>query len=234
MSELNRAIEMLAKPVYPRKNRKPPAHAIIAGMKPEHRATLEGWLFDRNMGYPQVIKLCKKDFGVDLHKGVLSRYYKKRVHERAIERIMDSARRGREVKKALRENPLETFNEVIDLIGRMVFEVSLRASASEELPDVGPLGEILELLIKMREEAREEAIFLLERERWEFDVARICHAHFGELQAIAEDAALDDDAKLEAIRRRIFGKAAGEIPETTEVKAVAIAAGEVGEQQLES
>jgi hypothetical protein len=224
MSELNGA---KGKPVYPRKNRKPGSHAIIAGMKPEHRATLEGWLFDTNMKYTTVVEECKKQFKVKLHRGVLSRYYQKRMHERAIEKIVRSAQDGQEVKEALRKNPLETFNDVIDLIGRMVFEFSLKARASEELPDLGPLRTMMELLMKMREEAREEGKYALERERWEFDVARICHAHFGELQAIAEDASLDDDAKLEAIRLRIFGKASGEIPETTEVKVLAIPVEEV-------
>ena len=67
------------------------------------------------------------------------------------------------------------------------------------------MQKLIELLIAARKDEREAGKFSFEREKWEVDVARLCFDHHAELQAIAGDKSLDEDARLLAIRHRLFG-----------------------------
>jgi hypothetical protein len=63
----------------------------------------------------------------------------------------------------------------------------------------------MDVYLSTRKDDREAGKFELEREQWEFDVARLCFRHHQELQKISENQTLDEDARLQAIRHRLFG-----------------------------
>jgi hypothetical protein len=58
----------------------------------------------------------------------------------------------------------------------------------------------------------DKAKLALAREKFEFNAAQACLAKLPELKVISEDASLDEDAKLQRVRERLFG----EIPATKE------------------
>lgn len=65
------------------------------------------------------------------------------------------------------------------------------------------------LFIAMRKLRNSERFLNLEREKFEFDAAKACLKALPALKAIASDKALDENAKLTAVREKLFG----EVPE---------------------
>ena len=54
-----------------------------AGLTSEQRETLEGWLFEENLGYAEVLERVQREFGVTASKSSLSRYYQRLAAVRA-------------------------------------------------------------------------------------------------------------------------------------------------------
>lgn len=65
------------------------------------------------------------------------------------------------------------------------------------------------LYMGLRRLRNSERFLKLERDKFEFDAAKACLKQLPVLRAIAGDKSLDEDAKLRAVRERLFG----EIPE---------------------
>src|SRR5579863_3330204 len=60
-----------------------------AGLTLEQRETLEGWLFEENLGYGEVLERVQREFGVTASKPGLSRYYQRLAAERAQRELLD-------------------------------------------------------------------------------------------------------------------------------------------------
>jgi len=52
-------------------------------LTPEQRETLEGWLFEENLGYAKTLERVQKEFGVTATMASLGRFYRRRARERA-------------------------------------------------------------------------------------------------------------------------------------------------------
>ena len=48
-------------------------------LTPEQRETLEGWLFDENLGYVETLERVQKEFGLEATIASLGRYYRRRL-----------------------------------------------------------------------------------------------------------------------------------------------------------
>ena len=52
----------------------------------EQRETLEGWLFDENIGYKEALERAQKEFGITSSLSSLADFYQRRARERTPER----------------------------------------------------------------------------------------------------------------------------------------------------
>lgn len=76
-------------------------------------------------------------------------------------------------------------------------------------PGIDPevVGPLLKGFIGAVAETRKHEALELDRDKFEFSAARSALEHLEDLRSIQADASLDSDAKLEAVRRRLFGAA---------------------------
>jgi len=59
--------------------------------------------------------------------------------------------------------------------------------------------------LKVRKEERQREEYKLKREKFEFDAAKACLVKLPELKAIARNQTLDENAKINAVRQKLFG-----------------------------
>jgi hypothetical protein len=53
-----------------------------AGLSAEQRETLEGWLFEENLGYKEALERAQKEFGITVSLTSLADYYRRLAQER--------------------------------------------------------------------------------------------------------------------------------------------------------
>jgi len=181
---------------------KPYSTCVLAGLPQAQRELIKRWLYEENRSYKWVIARAKKDFQVSLSDKSLTRFYRKTAQDHTTQEIAQSAQRANEVVRLFTENPSDTYQALLKVGGQMAFD---RALGSEDPKDLDVVRDFIRVLTSARHEDINAKKFLLDREKWEFDVARSCAQHIVDLQAIMADNSKDEDARLLAIQRRLFG-----------------------------
>jgi len=183
-------------------NSKPLSTSRLMALSAEHRALLDNLLFEQNLSYRGISNMSLAKFGVRLSTDAVRTYYKQTAQKRTLDRIINGTKSANAVVKAFTDNPADTYQAVLKVIGQIVFEKAI--DSPNEL-EIRAIRELMTLLISARREDIQARRFSLDREKWEFDVVRACQQHHAELQAISVDKSLDEDARLLAIQRRLFG-----------------------------
>jgi hypothetical protein len=184
--------------------RKPASYSRLHSLNPAQRKLLDDWLFERNLSYQEICRRGKEKFGFSLNRHSLVNYYHKTQQKRNLDEIIQSANHAKSVVKKLAKNPAETAKAIMNIAGQLAFNTAV-VNAAGQKPDVDNLSKVMDVYLSTRKDDREAGKFELEREQWEFDVARLCFQHHQELQKIAANQSLDEDARLLAIRQRLFG-----------------------------
>jgi hypothetical protein len=141
---------------------------------------------------------------VDLQKTSVSRYFQKVAQKRNLIYIFKSAELTDELLEVFKKDSDKVYQALLNMAGQIMFTIISHTKPGKQ-PDLTPLHNTIELMIAARKDGRADRRFLLEREKWEIDVARLCAHHHAELQAIAADDSLDEGDRLQAIRRQLFG-----------------------------
>ncbi len=184
--------------------RKPLSTSVFHSLPTEQRETIKHWLFEDNLAYAEVMKRCKREFQARVGKRSLIEFFRQTQQQRNIAQILAGSDQANEVVKKLADNPVDTYRAIMNLTGQLAFNAATQAVTGGP-SDLDPLRRSIELFLETRKDDREAQRLLLEREKWELDVARLCFEHQTELQAITADKSMDEDARLQAIRRRLFG-----------------------------
>jgi len=71
-----------------------------AGLSPEQRETLEGWLFEENLGYKEVLERAQKEFGIMASLRSVAEYYQRAARERTQEELLTVKATAEEIDKA--------------------------------------------------------------------------------------------------------------------------------------
>jgi hypothetical protein len=185
-------------------NRKPDSRAPLFSLPAEQQAMAEGWLCEENVSYAVFQKRCAKEFGRTPSNGAITDFYRAAQRKRNLAEILRSASQANVVVKELGKDSAETSKAIMQIAGQMAFNSAL-INARGEKPDLDTLRKVMDVYLSTRKDDREAGKFYLEREKWEFDVARTCLHHHAELQKISANSALDEDARILAIRHRLFG-----------------------------
>jgi hypothetical protein len=183
-------------------NRKTNSRCLTATLTQAQRDLLENLLFEKNYSYHAISRDSEANFGIKLSTSHVASFYKQVAQERTLDRIVNGRKSANAVVKAFTDNPADTYQAILKVVGQIAFD---KAIDSPDQLDVRAIRELTTLLISARREDIQAKRFSLNREKWEFDVVRACQQHHAELQAISVDKSLDEDARLLAIQRRLFG-----------------------------
>ena len=203
MKSNNRNNHQYPKPIKHMKTGKIKSTSRIGKLTQAQRDKLEDLLFEQNLSFRAVSKLSLAEFGLVLQCESLKNFYHKTAQKRTLDRVLRSSQTTNAVVKAFTDNPAKIYLAILKVLGHVAFE---KAIAAPDQLDVPQVCELTPLLISARREDLDSKKFLLDREKWEFDVARTCFDHHAELQALVADQSLDEDARLQAIRRSLFGE----------------------------
>ena len=88
---------------------------------------------------------------------------------------------------------------------------TLKALASDivlRTGDVGDATALIKAAVALRESGTRSEALRLSRDKFEFDASKAALSQLELLRGVAADASLDEDAKIAAVRRALFGKGA--------------------------
>jgi hypothetical protein len=171
---------------------------------PEQETKLGEWLCAENLPPKTAQARCRQEWRLNVSLKILKKFCSEQQARRNRQDLDQRREETNRLLKTLTADPAATYRKLIQAAGEIAFE---RAHKEEKsAADLVVIREFLKLLTAARREDRENDKFLLLREKWEFDVARRCADHHEELSRIFADPLLDEDARLQTIRRRLFGE----------------------------
>jgi hypothetical protein len=180
---------------------KPRSDSTLDNLPPNQRETLERWLFEENLGYEAAAKRLHADFNIKSSTTGVWGFYQRRAQARLLDRITRNKAKANAVVERFTQEPADLYRGALNMISEIAFD-----KATKEELDVETIYNFTKLLIAGRkEDVRAEALTLA-RDRFQFDAAKACLAHLPALRSIAQDNKLDQNAKLDAIRQKLFGQ----------------------------
>ena len=176
------------------------------GNLPKYQADeLEEWLFDADpiLTWGQAVKRIKEEFKVSVSKPTVRRWYAKTEQRRSVASIADSMKDSNEVLAQFEKHPHDTYKAVLFLLGKYAFELARKEGRKDPT-----LIDLTKLIITAKREERAVDQLKLARDKFQFDGARSALREADWLKEIQANTALDDEAKLQAVRLKLFGSAA--------------------------
>jgi hypothetical protein len=180
----------------------PPANDTPAVLTPEQRATVMSWMAKRNVAYKTAAKRCQAQLNFCLNEAEFSGLQQLAAQQRNHVRINNAAEYAKALVEACGGNLELIYHALLSLLGQIAFE---KALASPDPENIKLIRELTQVLIAARREENQKVKSRFDREKWEFNTAKACALHQKEIQAVLADDSLDEDARLLAIRRELFG-----------------------------
>lgn len=183
----------------------------IANLPATAREQVDNWLFVDRLEHAAVRERLLKEFGCSVSLNSVSRYWQQGRSRRAtdafLDRIAAQAVRANQIVEEFERNPAAYHKVIANALGQRAME-HLQA---EEVDDqaVIDIGYLLQgdqqIALKKQEAERKEKELTLAREKFQFDAAAACLKQLPALKLIASNPKLDDQAKLRAVREKLFG-----------------------------
>lgn len=182
---------------------KPRPESKLLNLPDDQQAQIVDWLLS-GLPYYAVAGMIEKEFKLKVSNSVLCRFYKIAVEPALLVRRRRAVETADAIGEAAAQNPGKMDQATVDALKQRAFELSIN-------PQVNPkdVKAIFALVLKARDQELSEQQLALDRDRFQFDAAKACLKKLPELKAIASDTGMDEDAKLKAVREKLFG----EIPE---------------------
>jgi hypothetical protein len=152
------------------------------------------------MPYHQARELCVKEFGVQVPLASFTPFWDEVCGPEILRRRKRISETAKACAEEARKDPTPMPEATIDLLQQAAFEQALRPGA-----DPRTVKSLFSLVLKAKDQVLAAAKVQLEREKFEFDAAKAALAKLPELKSIQDDRGLDEDAKLLAVRERLFG-----------------------------
>jgi|GEM_PF-5641406 len=124
--------------------------------------------------------------------------------EQNLKRIRASARETGELLKTHLPELDADYERLIQSAAQVAFEVFLKRKKKEK--ELALARDYIHLVAEAQRIAVQKQRHGLDRERWEFDTARVCVTHFQELQKIISRKDIDDEERVAEFYRRLFGE----------------------------
>jgi hypothetical protein len=172
-------------------------------LTPEQRETLEGWLFDENLGYAKTLDRVQQEFGLEATVASLGRFYRRRARERQVEELVEAQVTANE----LNDLPISVASlreAAVKLVGKAVLKL-----ASEKPEELEYLVSFTKLLLESEDnDIRRSRLKLAQRyfdyEATAASVKELPHLR-AYLEVVGDDASLSHDEKLKRVQAILFG-----------------------------
>ena len=130
-----------------------------------------------------------------------------RMQDRLLSQIASGARQCREVEQALGKNGAPEMDTLIKLHRVLILKLSTEGSTNPEMLEL--VNRMMKPVVAFARLKQLEAQLSLDRDKFQFDAAKACLARLPELKVISSDKGLNYSQKVEQIRLKLFGVAAG-------------------------
>lgn len=170
-----------------------------AALTLEQRETLEGWLFEDNQGYAEVLAQAEKEFGVTGSKMSLSRFYQRTAAERAQREFLDLETTVKEIN-SMEVDWREMGSAAMVLIAKRLLQISLQSP--DKVKEMAWLGRIV---VDNEAQNIRRGWLKMAREKFELDVAAEFLARRTETFGMSEEDMLREDEHVLKIRQALFG-----------------------------
>ncbi len=180
--------------------KKPRSDAKLFSLPEEQQEQLKDWLLS-NLPYHRVLQLVRENFNVTTSLGALSHYWGSECTATLIARRQRAVTTADEIAEESLKMPGKFDVATIEALKQKAFELSI-----SPLADPRDVKQLFGLVLKARDQDMSEKELALARDKFEFDAAKAALAKLPELRRIAGDRDLDEDQKLQAVRRRMFGQ----------------------------
>ena len=170
-----------------------------AALSPEQRETLEGWLFEENLGYTEVLALAQKEFGITGSKMSLVRFYQRVAAERAQREFLELDTAVKEMK-GMDVNIGEMKSAAMCLITKRLMKLSLESP--DKVKEMAWLGQVL---VASEAQDVKRGWLNIGREKFELAFAAEWLARKAEPGANGGDGYAAEDEQVLQIRKNLFG-----------------------------
>lgn len=182
--------------------RKTRSDSKLLNLPEEQQAKLADWLLD-GMPYHAARVQVEKEFGVSVSLRAFTDFWHQVCGPALIHRRRRAVLTAEEIASEASNIPGRFDAATIDALKQQAFELAIRPNANPK--DVHSL---FSLVLKADEQTADRERLRLDREKFEFNASRAALAHLAELRVISANPKLDETAKINAVRERLFGKAA--------------------------
>src|ERR1700722_3132817 len=204
-------------------------------LTPKQRERLDRWLFEENLSYAAVLPKAKSELGYKGSQTSLRRYYERRRQERLLTDLKEVGRDMMEVRE-LDANPDVSRKASMQMLGAYLFRV-LR-EAPDKVKEWAPVANLLvrneynEIVreAKAREHQIREKAMAFAREKFELNTTERALKALPKLKELAQarkdpqTKRYEEYARLNQIRRMMFGAGEEVQPESAEEEAEMLAA----------
>ncbi len=183
--------------------RKPRDDSTWGQLTPEQRETLEGWLFDENLGYAKTLERVRQEFGLAATTASLGRYYRRRARERQVAELVEAQATARE----LNDLPVDVASlreAAVKLVGKAVLKL-----AGEKPAGLEHLVAFTKLLLESEGNDIRRSRLKLAEKYFDYEATAASLEELPRLraylEAIGDDASLSHDEKMQRVRAVLFG-----------------------------
>ncbi len=172
-------------------------------LTPEQRETLEGWLFEENLGYAKTLERVRQEFGVEATMASLGRFYRRRARERQEEELLEAQEAAFDLKDLPVSVPVLR-EAVVKLLHKTVLKLAI-----EQPGEVEQLVSVAKLLLASDDiEIRRSKLKLAER-YFDYEATAASQKDLPQLraymEAISDNTSLSNDEKLERVHAVLYG-----------------------------
>jgi len=180
--------------------RKQRSDSKLAALPEAQQAQLAEWLMG-GMPYHLAAAQVEKEWGVSVGLKAFSNFWNEVCSPLLLARRQKFGAIATQRNQAIDKNPFQFSKATIDALEERALEYATR-------PDADPkkVKAIYSLVLKARDQELDKEHLTFDREKFTFDAAKACLAKLPELKSIAADPKLTDTARIDAVRRTLFGK----------------------------
>ncbi len=180
--------------------KKPRSDSKLLTLPEEQQAQIAEWLIG-GLPYHKAKELIQKEYGLSTSFAALSAFWTDVCSHALLARRQQAVTTADSIAADAAKMPGNFDAATIDAIKQKALELAISPLAAPR--DVKSL---FMLITKNRDQELKADQLRLDRDRFEFDAAKAALAQLPALRAIAGDHGMDDDAKLSAARKALFGQ----------------------------
>jgi hypothetical protein len=183
--------------------RKPRDDSTWSQLTAEQRDTLEGWLFDENLGYEKTVARAQSEFGLETTIASVGRFYRRRARERQVEELVEAQAAADELN-ALPVSAESLRAAALKLVGKAVLRL-----VSEQPGRLDQLASLTRLLLDSEDNDIRRGRLRLAERCFDYDAIADSQKDLPQLRAylavIGEDTSLSHDEKINRVHAILYG-----------------------------